>query len=72
MDKTTTCNQCGQEVKVADTLVKRAVFLVPGKGGRQVRSRVVGNVCNPCLKNEPDYNREPWATIKGQPVAAAD
>ena len=54
------CTACGEAVGRKQLTVKKATFLEMGTGARTIRSRVVGWLCDPCLKKDADWNREPF------------
>jgi hypothetical protein len=39
-------------------MVKKAVFLTMGEGGRTIRSRVTDWLCGRCAAGDDDWNRE--------------
>jgi hypothetical protein len=39
-------------------MVKKAVFLTMGEGGRTIRSRVTDWLCGRCAASDVDWNRE--------------
>lgn len=60
------CTLGCQQPKARDELsVKKAVFQKLGPGGRIIRSRSVGWICDTCRELDPDYLREPWSESPG-------
>jgi len=63
------CTRCGNSVGRELLVVKKAVFLEMGEGGRTYRSRVTGWLCPPCVAADEDWNREkfhpPKAELRG-------
>jgi hypothetical protein len=58
MEKTYACTRCGEPKSRNELMVKKAVFLTMGEGGRTIRSRVVDWLCGRCAADDPDWNRE--------------
>lgn len=58
MQKTYACTRCGQVKSRDQLMVKKAVFLTMGEGGRTIRSRVTEWLCGTCAADDPDWNRE--------------
>lgn len=50
------CTQCGTRTAREKLIVKKAVFLTMGSGGRTVRSRVKDWLCAACLAIDNDFN----------------
>lgn len=61
--RTKKCDDCGDEVNVDRMATKRASWFVPGKGGRQLRTRTLGTFCNRCVDKDPDYNRRAYESL---------
>lgn len=53
-----TCTRCGTSTAREMLMVKKAVFLEMGEGGRTFRSRVTGWLCPACVATDEDWNRE--------------
>jgi hypothetical protein len=69
------CTRCGEPKTRDQLMVKKAVFLTMGEGGRTIRSRVTDWLCGRCASADPDWNREfnrgnfPTGTQSEQAVA---
>jgi hypothetical protein len=55
-----TCTRCGQPSTREGLTVKKVAFLEMGTGARTHRSRVLDWLCSTCLRQDPDWNREPF------------
>jgi hypothetical protein len=58
VNKTYACTRCGQIKSRDQLMVKKAVFLTMGEGGRTIRSRVTDWLCGRCAAGDDDWNRE--------------
>ena len=61
-----TCTNCGTSTPRELLMVKKAVFLEMGEGGRTHRSRVTGWLCPVCVAADVDWNREKFHPPKAQ------
>lgn len=50
------CSSCKKYVGRERLTVKKATFMSMGEGGKTLRSRVVGWICDICLTEDPQYN----------------
>lgn len=54
------CSRCHTETDRELLTVKKVSFVEMGVGGRTLQSRVVAWLCPSCVKEDPDWNREPF------------
>lgn len=55
-----TCSTCGERKERNQLKVKKVVFYEMGPGGKMLRSRVVGWICEDnCLPDDPHWNKQP-------------
>jgi hypothetical protein len=55
------CTRCKNPTKREELTVKKALFTEMGEGARSLRSRVVDWLCDSCLKQDTDFNREKFS-----------
>lgn len=55
------CTNCGSETARDDLTVKKAVFTEMGAKAKTHKSRVVDQLCPPCLTLDPDWKREAFS-----------
>lgn len=56
------CSKCSASIDREELVVKRAMFVEFGTGGKTIRSRVVAWLCPACLKKDTDWARDAYTT----------
>lgn len=59
------CMSCGRETLRELLTVKKVVFAAMGAGGKIVKSRTLGYLCDECIKNDPEYQLEAYKSAPG-------
>lgn len=65
------CTQCGAPTQREKLMVKKAVFLEMGEGGRTFKSRVVGWFCPKCVAADLDWQRPKFTAPRPMPAGEA-
>ena len=60
------CTRCSTPTERSKLMVKKAVFLEMGEGGRTFRSRVTDWLCPACVAADPDWQREKFTPPRPQ------
>lgn len=65
------CSECGTPTERELLAVKKVLFTGMGRGAKTYNSRVVGWLCPPCVKGDPQYKMEPYRPVKEKVKANA-
>lgn len=60
-----TCHRCLKQFDRETLRAKKVQYLMMGRNGKVIRSRVIEWLCVPCMEKDPDYNRELWIASPG-------
>jgi len=58
------CSDCGTPTKRELLAAKKVLFTGMGRGAKTYRSRVVGWLCPPCVKKDPQYLMEAYRPVE--------
>ena len=59
------CSRCATTYKKNQLIAVRVQFIELGVKGKLIRSRTTEWLCNPCMLNDPIYNRESYFASPG-------
>lgn len=59
------CTVCNRETLRELLTAKKVVFSVMGAGGKVLRSRTIGHLCNECIEKDEHYNLEAFKSAPG-------
>lgn len=59
------CTNCGQYTERELLTVKKVVFTEMGSGGKVLKSRTIGWLCNDCIEDDEHYNLDAYTTAPG-------
>lgn len=62
------CTRCSRNVGRHNLTVKKAIFVEMGEGGRTLRSRVTGWLCDLCLKEDAQYSLPKFRNLQKESI----